>query len=143
MTDNKTGSVLREVARLHDRLQRQTVSCCDTTLTQCQVLTTLGRSGPMTLADLGRSLGLDKGWVSRTVESLASESLLTKQPCTEDKRTIIISLSSEGERRLEELDGTLNGLSHRMIQRIPESRRAEVASALELLQQVLQSELNK
>ena len=143
MTKKKTGSVLREVARLHDRLQRQTVSCCDTTLTQCQALTTLGRNGPMTLADLGRNLGLDKGWVSRTVESLASESLLTKQSSADDKRTIIISLSEEGERRLEELDGTLNGLSQRVMQRIPENRRAEVASALELLQQVLQSELNK
>ena len=34
----------------------------------------------MTLAELGRRLRLDKGWVSRTAEVLSQQGLLTKQP---------------------------------------------------------------
>ena len=137
MDEFMAGALLREVARLHDRLQRDTVACCGTTSTQCQIITTLGRNGPMTMADLGRNLGLDKGWVSRAVESLAEERLLIKEPGDADRRTIIVALSEAGKARLTELDGTLNGLSERVMQRIPAGQRAGVYSALEILHDTL------
>ena len=65
-----TGALLREVARLHVQLQRSCVAyCCDTTVTQCTVLTELGRGAPVTLAALSRLIGFDKSWTSRAVES--------------------------------------------------------------------------
>ncbi len=134
------GALLREVARLHDRLQRESVACCGTTSTQCQIITTLGRNGPMTLAELGRTLGLDKGWVSRAVESLAEERLLIKEPGDADRRTIIVALSEEGETRLAALDATLNGLSERVMRRIPAGQRAGVYTALEVLRNTLLAE---
>jgi DNA-binding MarR family transcriptional regulator len=134
------GALLREVARLHDRLQRESVACCGTTSTQCQIITTLGRNGPMTLAELGRTLGLDKGWVSRAVESLAEEKLVLKEPGDADRRTIIVALSEEGETRLAALDATLNGLSERVMQRIPAGQRANVYAALEVLRDALLAE---
>lgn len=136
----KAGALLREVARLHERLQRDNVASCATTPTQCQIITTLGRNGPMTLVDLGRSLGLDKGWVSRAVEALAEERLLIKEPGDADRRTMIVALSEEGETRLAELDATLNGLSDRVMQRIPAGQRAGVYSALEVLRDALLAE---
>ena len=73
------GVLLREVARLHAHSQREQVACCNgTTSTQCLILTEVGRNGPMTLADLGRRTSLDKGWLSRAVETLVQEGLLTK-----------------------------------------------------------------
>ncbi len=138
--DFMAGALLREVARLHDRLQRATVACCGTTSTQCLIITTLGRNGPMTLADLGRHLALDKGWISRAVESLAEEHLLIKEPGGEDKRTIIVSLSETGEQRLAELDATLNNLSERVMQRISTEERAGVYAALKMLNSALLAE---
>ena len=56
--DTSTGVLLREVAQLYIHLQRTTVACCNgTTVTQCALLTELGRSGPVlpeTLAVLTR-----------------------------------------------------------------------------------------
>jgi DNA-binding MarR family transcriptional regulator len=73
------GNLLREVARLHVHSQREQLACCNgTTSTQCVILTEGGRNGPMTLADLGRRTGLDKGWLSRAVEVLVQQGLLTK-----------------------------------------------------------------
>ena len=84
-----TGALLREVARLHVQLQRTCVAYCGgTTTTQCTVLTELGRSGPVTLAELSRRIGFDKSWTSRAVENLVQEGLVEKVVNRQDRRSI-------------------------------------------------------
>ena len=137
----EAGALLREVARLHVQLQREDVSRCDnTTSTQCSILTELGRNGEMTLADLGRRVGLDKGWMSRTVEGLAEEGLINKAPSETDRRTILITLSAAGTDRYEALNSTLNAQAERVINQISSGDRDCVFQALELLQAALQHE---
>jgi DNA-binding MarR family transcriptional regulator len=94
----------------------------------------------MTLAEFGRRLGLDKGWVSRAVENLAQEGLLTKQSGTTDHRTITIALSQAGEMRCQQLNDTLNAHAERVMGHIPPEHRQSVSTALELLHQALQAE---
>lgn len=139
-----TGMLLREVARLHINLQRLNVACCrGTTVTQCSVLTELGRSGPVPLAELSRRLDLDKGWISRAVEQLAQEGLVEKVPSETDHRMVRISLSPVGEQRLAELSNILNGLVAQVMEHIPVSEQAGVQHALFLLQGALQAELEQ
>lgn len=138
-----TTSLLREVARLHLQAQREGAYCCSgTSNTQCTILTELGRNGPMTLAELGRRLDVDKGWVSRAVEAMTQDGLLTKVPGETDRRTITISLSELGEDRHRELDQVLNDHSERVMARIPAGERAGVYRALNLLRDALRAELS-
>ncbi len=135
------GVLLREVARLHAQAQREQVACCNgTTSTQCLILTEVGRHGPLTLAGLGRRLSLDKGWLSRAVETLVQEGLLTKEGGNTDRRTIRIALSPGGETRYEQLNETLNAHAERVMARVPPAEREQVAHALVLLHQALQAE---
>ncbi len=136
---DQSGTLLREVARLHEQLQRDSIECCGgTTSAQCYILTELGRSGGnLTLADLVRRLDLDKAWLSRTVEALAQEGLLEKRPGMTDRRTIHISLTEAGQARLEELNTNLNNLSERIMNRIPPSERGMVLQSLHLLYHAL------
>src|SRR5215469_2959809 len=135
------GNLLREVARLHVHSQREQVACCNgTTSTQCVILTEVGRNGPMTLADLGRRTGLDKGWLSRAVEMLVQQGLLTKALGDIDRRTIRIALSPGGETRFGQLNETLNAHAQRVMARIPPAEQEQVAYALALLYQSLQAE---
>lgn len=115
-----TGALLREVARLHTQLQRNCVaSCGGTTTTQCTVLTELGRSGPVTLAELSRRIGFDKSWTSRAVENLVQEGLVEKVTNTQDRRTVRLSLTPLGQARLADLNQTLNALANRTFEYIP------------------------
>jgi DNA-binding MarR family transcriptional regulator len=137
-----TGALLREVARLHTHLQRENVSCCaGTTVTQCTVLTELGRSGPVPLAELSRRIGFDKSWTSRAVEHLVQDGLIEKVPSQTDHRMVHLSLTPVGEQRLRDLNGTLNGLSERVMQRIPAPEHEGVQRALTLLLAALQAEV--
>lgn len=141
MNDQSANDLLREVARLHLKLQRVCVATCnDTSSTQCFILGELYRSGPLTLADLGRQLGLDKGWTSRAVESLTQEGLLVKNSNSEDRRTITISLSKAGERRYRELDEALNAQAKQVMSHIPRAQRAGIYKSLRLLLDALKTE---
>ena len=94
----------------------------------------------MTLADLGRRTSLDKGWLSRAVETLVQEGLLTKALGDVDRRTIRIALSPAGETRFQQLNETLNAHAQRVMARIPPAEQEQVAHALALLYQSLQAE---
>jgi DNA-binding MarR family transcriptional regulator len=135
------GQMLRGVARLYVQLQREDVSQCNnTTSAQCTILTELGRSGEITLAELGRRVGLDKAWVSRTVEGLAREGLIDKVPSSTDKRAVLVALTAVGEARYQALNETLNAQAERVINRIPDEERECVFHALQVLQTAIQAE---
>lgn len=139
-----TGALLREVARLHTHLQRTNVACCaGTTVTQCTVLTELGRSGPVPLAELSRRIGFDKSWTSRAVEHLVQGGLIEKVPSQTDHRKVRLSLSPVGEQRVRDLNRTLNGLSERVLERVPASERKGVQKTLSLLLAALQAEVEQ
>ncbi len=136
--DPSTGALLREVARLHVQLQRQCVAYCDgTTATQCTVLTELGRSGPVTLAELARRIGFDKSWTSRAVENLVQEGLVEKVSNQQDRRTVQLSLSPAGEARLAALHASLNALADQAFEYIPADQHTVVRTSLQLLQRAL------
>ncbi len=139
-----TGVLLREVARLHTHLQRTNVACCaGTTVTQCTVLTELGRSGPVPLAELSRRIGFDKSWTSRAVDHLVQDGLVEKVPSQTDHRRVRLSLSAVGEQRVRDLNRTLNGLSERVLERVPVSEHEGVQKALSLLLVALQAEVEQ
>lgn len=141
MDEQETQSLLREVARLHLQLQRASIACCEgVTATQCFILTELGRSGPLTLAELGRRLVLDKGWISRAVDSMAQEGVLLKSPSETDQRAVIVSLSRAGQKRLAQTNSVLDAQAERVVSRIPQSKQASVQKALALLRDAMQAE---
>lgn len=141
MVEMDAGRLLREVARLHNQLQRSEVAiCCDTPSTQSHILTELDQHGPLTFAELVRRLNTDKGWISRTVEAMAQDGLLTKAPNPNDKRTIIVALTEQGAAKAAEVQSTLNDHSDRVLDRIPAEERENVCRALQLLHQALQGE---
>src|SRR5258707_11468192 len=139
-----TGALLREVSRLHTHLQRTNVACCaGTTVTQCTVLTELGRSGPVPLAELSRRIGFDKSWTSRAVDHLVQDGLVEKVASQTDHRMVRLSLSAVGEQRVRDLNRTLNGLSERVLERVPASEHEGVQKALSLLLVALQAEVER
>lgn len=143
MDMREAGALLRRVAQMHAQMQREGVDACcgGATATQCLILTELGRSGPVTLAELVRRLGLDKGWVSRAVESMTQEGLLSKEPSPTDKRAVIISMTERGSNLCCNLNNSLDSQSDRVMSRIPPQERGNVFRALVLLEQALKAEL--
>jgi DNA-binding MarR family transcriptional regulator len=135
------GSILREVARLQLQIQRSlAMECGGTTSTQCFIIGELGRGGRLTVAELGRRLSLDKGWVSRGIDALVEEGLVEKRPGEEDRRTVMVSLTEAGSDRYRSLNAALDAQAEGVMSRLPQKERARVAESLRLLRQALRSE---
>lgn len=137
------SEILREIARLYIRQQRQTVACCEgTSLTECWIVTELGRSGPLPLGELARAIGFDKSWTSRAVDGLVDEGIVSKQGDADDGRKLRLSLTRKGETRFEAISEGLDAHARRVLQRIPFARRRAVQDALALLQDALSAEVS-
>jgi DNA-binding MarR family transcriptional regulator len=129
---------------LYVQLQRQGVACCnETTLTQCTILTEVGRGGPLTLIELGQRVGLGKSWTSRAVQRLVEEGLLLKTAGATDRRNVILRLSPAGEQRYQALNQLLNTQSEQVLGRVPAAEQENVVRALEFLLAALRRELNQ
>jgi DNA-binding MarR family transcriptional regulator len=135
------GSILREVARLQLQIQRTRALACEgTTSTQCFIISELGRSGTLTVAELGRRLSLDKGWISRGIDALVEEGLVGKSPGEQDRRTVMISLTGAGAERYRALNSTLDAQAEGVMARISKKDRAKVDESLRILRQALKAE---
>jgi DNA-binding MarR family transcriptional regulator len=135
------GELLREVARLYTRAQRVEADCCSgTSPTQCHILTELGRSGPQPLSELGQRLLLEKSWTSRAVEGLVEAGLVGKSDNPADARSWIVALTPAGQRRVRELNRTLDGHADRLLDSLSERERESVHKSLLLLLKVLRAD---
>lgn len=65
------------------------------------ILTHLAQNGPLRAADLSDAFGMDKGGVSRQVQTLVDLGLVERRPAAEDRRAILLDASDEGRSRLE------------------------------------------
>ena len=54
------------------------------------------RSGPMRVNDLGASVGITSGGITRQVQDLEAKGLIEKKPDETDKRAAIVGLSGKG-----------------------------------------------
>lgn len=141
MGRDRASVLLREIARVHVQLQRDEVcGCCATTETQCAILMVLGRVGQVTLTELGRQLGIDKGWTSRAVDVMAQEDLVAKTSDEHDRRTVLISMTPEGEKRWRSLNEALDELVERILRRVPSGERQGIERVLLLLRDALRAE---
>lgn len=64
------------------------------------ILTHLAVHGPLRGADLSDAFGMDKGGVSRQVQTLVDLGLVERQPNPEDRREILLDATEEGRERL-------------------------------------------
>jgi len=135
------SDLLRRITRLHTTLQQHTASGCGIhSLTRCQILTTLSRAGPLSLADLGRHLGADKAWMSRNVDELARAGLIDKQAGQPDRRVVVLTLTPDGQEQVNRLNAALRQQSARLLRRVPPADQASVLRTLEFLVEALEAE---
>lgn len=135
-----SGSLVREVSRLFVRSQRAQTSCVDgASNVQCHVLTELLRVDGITQQALAERLSLDKAWISRAVDALVGDGVVSKLPNELDKRSVQLSLTPLGRVRAEKLEQTLNAHAAQVFDSIPAEKHAQIIDSLTILFDALRS----
>jgi MarR family transcriptional regulator, 2-MHQ and catechol-resistance regulon repressor len=91
-------AALSELVRVYQFRDRDTICCYDVSVTQCYAIEALLRRGPSGLNELAAELYLDKSTTSRVVATLERKGYVTRASHPEDRRAVVLSVTSAGRR---------------------------------------------
>ncbi|MEC5387586.1 MarR family winged helix-turn-helix transcriptional regulator [Uliginosibacterium sp. H3] len=130
------SAVLREAMRLFIQAQRR-VLAEQGSPPQARLLIMLLRRGTMTQAEFGRLLGLEKSWVSRSVDKLVEQGWVIRSPVPADRRNMQLELTATGTSAAREMDDYLNAHAMSVLDHLSAESRPAVVGALQQLCEAL------
>lgn len=110
----------------------------DRPLGESRVLWEVGRGGAE-LRDLRARLGLDSGYLSRLVQSLASAGLVTLRAGPEDERVRRAELTAAGLAEVAEMDRRSDDVARAILAPLADSQRARLVAAMAEVHRLLQA----
>ncbi len=139
-----TGLPVRQVRDASRRMVRQLGLLGDgagaagggPTLSECHVLTELGREAPLTITELAERMALDKSTMSRTVGRLRRRGLVGRVKVA-DKRAKPIRLTPNGRRAVARLDRAADRQVAGALELLDSAGRGAVVEGLELYAKAL------
>lgn len=128
---------LRRIFRKLGFLERDEARCCSMSLSRCQVLVEIGRSGGISLVDLAARMGLEKSSVCRLVDGLVEDGLAERKESPLDRRYLVIGLTPEGKARFLDIEERMEAFIAQVWERLPKDQRATVLESLRVLEDAL------
>ena len=131
---------LRRIIQAVDLYSRKLASQHGLTGPQLVCLREIRRQGPMNPGFLARSVSLTPPTVSGILDRLEARGLLTRQRRNRDKRQVLVQLTAEGERVLDQTPLPLQELFTRRLGELPEGQRRTIAKALHQVVELMEAE---
>jgi DNA-binding MarR family transcriptional regulator len=98
--------------------------------TQKQVLMAILRTTENNMTDLSEQIGLEKSTLTRTIDSLIEEGLVTRSPGIQDRRTITCALTERGQDIANKLDQIMREHLENILSSLSENERLELNEKL-------------
>ena len=95
----------REMVELVKKYQfrdRNRMSCCGVSVSQCYILEALHRFGPLTMNQLAEKMVLKISTVTRVVEELVKKGYASREEDARDRRVRLIGITASGESVFQE-----------------------------------------
>jgi MarR family transcriptional regulator, lower aerobic nicotinate degradation pathway regulator len=90
-----------------------------------RLLAALDEWGPASQAALGRGTGIDRSDVTAALVDLEERGLVQRDVNQADRRRNVVSITAAGARRLEVLDGVVDGIQERVLAPLSEDERRQ------------------
>ena len=126
------------IGRLHRRIRidgRESVPPL-----QLSAMVTVEEHGPLRLSELARREAVSVPTMSRVLAALDEQGLVVRTPDPQDARSVLVTLSEEGARRLTQVRNHRTALVARRLRRLDPAQRAALAAALPALEALLEDE---
>jgi DNA-binding MarR family transcriptional regulator len=112
----------RVSARAH-RLIGETMAAADGHAYHFAILAALDEFGPDSQVRIGQRCGIDQSDMHAMLNELTEQGHVARTPDPGDRRRNLITLTAAGRRRLEELDTTLTGVQHDILDALSAAER--------------------
>ena len=113
------------------------------TLQEARILYEIRHRPACTATDLTRDLGLDPGFVSRTLQALQRRQIVTRKPAKHDGRINELSLTAKGRSAQAELERRSHEEVGNLLASLDDSRRGAVVRAMTTIEQALEQPAEK
>src|SRR5215470_20398458 len=105
------------------------------TLQEARIMYEIAHRPACTATDLTRGLGLDPGFLSRTLQSLQRRQIVTRKPSKDDGRVNELSLTARGRAASVELDRRSHDEVERLLAGLDAAERAAIVHAMTTIEQ--------
>ena len=119
----------RVSARAH-RLIGETMAAADGHAYHFAILAALDEFGPDSQVRIGQRCGIDQSDMHAMLNELTEQGHVARTPDPGDRRRNLITLTAAGRRRLEELDTTLTGVQHDILDALSATERDTLTGLL-------------
>ncbi len=86
---------------------------------------------------LMQALSVDEGYLSRTIERLATAGMVSRRRSASDGRVMHLSLSAKGRKEMEKLEAASSREIHGLIERLSRDEIAEVVACMGRIEALL------
>ena len=124
---------MSDLVRRLQLLERDAKGHLDLTLPQSHAIHALMEAGSLRMQELAGTLGLAQSTVTRLVAPLKRMGLLDRRPDRNDGRATRAFLTPRGTALVDALERADRELYDQVLDRLPDTRRAEVVATIELL----------
>jgi DNA-binding MarR family transcriptional regulator/N-acetylglutamate synthase-like GNAT family acetyltransferase len=113
------------------------------TLQEARIIYEIAQQPGCTATDLARALGLDAGFLSRTLRTLQRRQIVARKPSQADRRASEIVLTAKGRAAFAELDSRSRREVATLLGKLDEAERAAVVDAMTVIEQALEPPAQK
>ena len=108
------------------------------TLQEARIIYEIAERQTCTATDLVRALGLDAGYLSRTLQALQRRQVVARKPSEADRRVTELALTAKGRAAFAELDSRSRGEVAGLLGKLDTSERAAVVNAMSTIERALE-----
>jgi DNA-binding MarR family transcriptional regulator len=147
--DTEPMAILGRIYRLSNLVRpsiEETFTGFDLDRGEFDVISTLRRSGPpyrLTPTELYKSLMISSGGLTHRLDRLQKAGLIERMPSPEDGRSMLVALTSEGRRRVEEAFRADMASEAEFLAEMPPDKREALAGLLRELNLAVEQRLSK
>jgi DNA-binding MarR family transcriptional regulator len=134
----KLDRLTKDLLRKFQMRDRNEITCCGVSVSQCYSLDMLGEHGEMSMVQLARKMFLDKSTMTRVVDGLIERELVVRRFDENDRRLIYITLTAAGRKLLDGIRGQQLNSLRQILERIPANERQKLLDGLEIFSSAVQ-----
>jgi DNA-binding MarR family transcriptional regulator/N-acetylglutamate synthase-like GNAT family acetyltransferase len=113
------------------------------TLQEARIIYEIAHAPACTATDLTRSLGLDPGFLSRTLQALQRRQIVARKPSKHDGRINQLSLTAKGRAASTELERRSREEVGSLLASLDDNQRAAIVGAMTTIEQTLERPAEK
>ncbi|MGE0175090.1 MAG: MarR family winged helix-turn-helix transcriptional regulator [Oligoflexales bacterium] len=119
--------------------QQDDLFCEGLTFGQFTILDLVAQAKELSQSELQDRLSVEKSTTTRLLEPIVKKGLLVKRKSSEDQRSIILELTSNGEKTYEKINLYQRNIFQALMKQIPTTKRKEVLEGIELFTKALEN----